>query len=51
MSGEISLADVASRHGAWWTYWRDYWNKRGTARALPRDYAWEVTIPLKSESE
>jgi hypothetical protein len=49
MSGETQLSTIASLHGDWWSYWRDYWKKRETADALPVDYACEVTIPLKQE--
>jgi hypothetical protein len=49
ISGEVQISAIASLHGDWWTYWRDYWKKRDTAEALPKDYACEVTIPLKEE--
>jgi hypothetical protein len=49
MTGEVSLSTIESLHGDWWAYWRDYWKKRGTAAAFPKDFACEVTIPLKQE--
>jgi len=49
MSGEVQFSTIASLHGDWWSYWRDYWRKRGTAEELPSDSSCEVTIPLKQE--
>jgi hypothetical protein len=49
MTGEIELSTVASLHSAWWSYWGDYWSKRDTAEPFPKDFACEVTIPLKQE--
>jgi len=45
MTGEIDLSTFASMNSAWWTYWQDYWKKRDTAEAFPKDFACEVTIP------
>jgi len=47
--GTVPLSDVEERCGKWWEYWRDYWNKKDTDAALPRDYACEVTIPAAPE--
>jgi hypothetical protein len=44
-SGWIDLADIPDFNSKWWSYWRTYWNKRGTTEAFPKDYACEVTIP------
>lgn len=49
MSGEVDLATIVSMHGDWWSYWKEYWAKRGTSKALPSDYACEVTIPTQPE--
>lgn len=46
--GDIALADIAGINKQWWDYWRNYWDKRESDEALPKDYACEVTIPLKS---
>lgn len=43
--GELDRQKIEERHDQWWAYWREYWSLRGTAKALPRDYACEVTIP------
>jgi len=47
-SGNIDLADIADINRKWWDYWRTYWDKRDTNEPLPKDYACEVTIPLKN---
>ena len=49
MSGEVQLSSIASLHNEWWSYWREYWKRRGTADALPKDFACEITIPGKQE--
>jgi hypothetical protein len=49
MSGEVPLSAIDALHENWWLYWRDYWMRRETAEALPKDYACEVTIPLEQE--
>jgi hypothetical protein len=49
ITGEVQLSEIEGLHGKWWTYWRDYWKKLNTPEALPKDYACEVTIPLKVE--
>ncbi len=30
----------------WWSYWEEYWKVRETDKALPWDYACEVTVPV-----
>jgi hypothetical protein len=47
MKGEVLLAEIEALHNDWWTYWRDYWNKLDTPQALPKDYACDVTIPIR----
>jgi hypothetical protein len=47
--GQLQLAEVAEANDRWWEYWREYWARRGTAEALPTDYACEATIPLKAD--
>jgi hypothetical protein len=47
--GQIELGQIPSVHAQWWTYWRKYWDLINTKDALPKDYACEVTIPLKNE--
>jgi len=46
-SGEVSLENVSDLNGNWWKYWNEYWEKKDTPQALPKDYACEVTIPVK----
>ena len=45
--GDIELDQIPSVHSQWWTYWRKYWDLINTKNALPKDYACEVTIPIK----
>ena len=47
--GDIELDQIPSVHSQWWTYWRKYWDLINTKNALPKDYACEVTIPLKND--
>ena len=47
--GDIELDQIPSVHSQWWTYWRKYWDLIYTKNALPKDYACEVTIPLKND--
>ena len=47
--GDVELDQIPSVHSEWWTYWRKYWDLINTKNALPKDYACEVTIPLKNE--
>lgn len=47
--GDIQLDQIPSIHSQWWTYWRKYWDLINTKNALPKDYACEVTIPLKND--
>lgn len=46
--GDVELNQIPSLHSQWWTYWRKYWDLINTENALPKDYACEVTIPLKN---
>lgn len=47
--GQVELDRIPSVHSEWWAYWRKYWDLINTRDALPKDYACEVTIPLKNE--
>lgn len=40
--------DIKQLSEKWWEYWNDYWKKRGTESAYDKDYACEVTIPVRS---
>ena len=46
-SGDISEEDIKRLSKKWWDYWKDYYDKRDTEEAYEKDYACEVTIPLK----
>lgn len=46
-AGEVPVSDIAELNKKWWEYWRTYWDKKDTEDPLPKDYACEVTIPLK----
>jgi hypothetical protein len=48
-AGELTPEKIAEASAAWWAYWKEYWARRDTENPLPRDYACEVTIPLKGE--
>jgi hypothetical protein len=45
-AGVVDLAEIPKLHDAWWEYWKAYWHRRGSADALPHDFACEVTLPL-----
>ncbi|MEK8045774.1 hypothetical protein [Ideonella margarita] len=45
--GELDSAQIVAAAGDWWEYWREYWRRRETDAPLPKDYACEVTIPIK----
>lgn len=40
--------DIKQLSEKWWEYWNDYWKKRGTESTYDKDYACEVTIPVRS---
>lgn len=45
--GELEPAQIVTAAGDWWEYWREYWRLRDTDAPMPKDYACEVTIPIK----
>ncbi|TDR20474.1 hypothetical protein [Marinicella litoralis] len=47
--GELSPELIKEKNSKWWTYWREYWDRRDTDAAMPQDYACEVTIPAGTE--
>ncbi|MDX1906586.1 MAG: hypothetical protein SF053_06080 [Bacteroidia bacterium] len=47
--GDVALTQIPSLHSQWWAYWRKYWDLKNTPNALPKDFACEVTIPLKKD--
>ncbi|TCZ79379.1 hypothetical protein E0485_05825 [Paenibacillus albiflavus] len=48
-TGDINLNDIDSLVSRWWEYWKEYWELKNTLNELPKDYACEVTIPLKAD--
>lgn len=46
--GEMRLEEVPLLYKEWWEYWRLYHDKRDTKNPMPKDYACEVTIPIKA---
>lgn len=49
MNGKVEFDQIPKVNSEWWTYWRKYWDLVNTKNALPKDYACEVTIPLKND--
>ncbi|MEK4978156.1 hypothetical protein [Bacillus sp. FSL K6-6540] len=48
-TGDINVDDIEELVSNWWAYWKEYWRLKGTDNELPKDYACEVTIPLKAD--
>lgn len=46
--GAVPFESVENMKDQWWEYWKEYWKVKGTDKEMPKDYACEVTIPLKS---
>ena len=44
---ELNPELILRKSDQWWEYWREYWKRRDSIAAMPKDYACEVTIPLK----
>jgi hypothetical protein len=45
--GVVDDKDISDMNKKWWDYWKTYWKKRGTKDELPKDYACEITIPVR----
>lgn len=45
--GKYEPEEIKDACNKWWEYWKDYWKKRETSEAYDKDYACEVTIPIK----
>lgn len=45
----IELDQIPSLHSDWWAYWKKYWDLKNSENALPKDFACEITLPLKKE--
>lgn len=46
--GKINMEDIEKAYQDWWKYWKDYWRLRKTKEAYEKDFACEVTIPIRS---
>ena len=47
--GKYTEEEIEAAYGKWCEYWRDYWRKRGTKAAYPKDYVCEASIPVSRE--
>ncbi len=47
-SGAVAWDEVPARRARWWSYWREYWDRKDTADELPWDLLCEVNIPVGS---
>ena len=43
----IELDQIPKLNSEWWVYWKRYWDLKKTENALPKDFACEVTTPMK----
>ena len=46
---KVELEQIPKLNSEWWIYWKKYWALKDTENALPKDYACEVTIPIKND--
>ena len=47
--GEYTEEEIETSFRKWWEYWKDYWRLRKTKDAYPKDFACEVTIPVRED--
>ena len=47
--GRYTEEEIKTASEKWWEYWKDYWRLRETEDAYPKDYACEITIPVREE--
>ena len=47
--GKLTEAEIESAHAKWWTYWKAYWERRGTAGRVAREYVCGVEVPNVQE--
>ena len=45
--GKYTEEEIEKAAGKWWEYWKDYWRLRKTKDAYSKDYACEITIPVR----
>lgn len=48
-NGKYTEEEIEAASGKWWDYWKDYWKLRGTKDAYEKDYACEITIPVRDK--
>lgn len=48
-NGKYSEEEIKTGSEKWWSYWKSYWKVRNTRDAYPKDYACEITIPVRDE--
>lgn len=48
--GKIAQEEIEVLSKKWWEYWKKYWQLRGTADAMKKDRACEITIPVSREN-
>lgn len=47
--GKYTAEEIRVSAEKWWTYWKTYWELRGTEAAYPSDYVCEITIPISGD--
>jgi len=47
--GKYTEEEIGTASVKWWDYWKNYWKLRSTKDAYPKDYACEVTIPVRED--
>ena len=47
--GKYSEEEIETAVKKWWDYWKDYWKLRKTKQAYAKDYACEITIPIRQK--
>lgn len=48
IQGDLPLEKIPDLNNKWWEYWKEYWKNKNTSKPFPKDYACEVTFPIKS---
>ena len=47
--GRYTEEEIKTASEKWWEYWKDYWRLIETKEAYPKDYACEITIPVRED--
>jgi len=48
-NGTFNEEEIKEANIKWWEYWKDYWRLRKSKDAYEKDYACELTIPVKDK--